>query len=188
MGWSGWCHDAKTKPHYMWCPALPAPPSHTTSAAPHRNRMTLYHITSQEVAKLIVAGQFKPGHGGWCGGATYLMAYPHLPRSKWNPETTQDGAVVEVQVDLGKMCSITKPAGCKDGSSGKCCPVEGGGFGFSAVQRNGCDSILFKNSDGDEYVIWPPYSQIVSKTICCEGEAQCYERCLRQWSRQQCQS
>lgn len=150
--------------------------------------MTLYHMTSPEVARLIVAGQFRPGHEGWCGGATYLMAYPHLPRSKWNPETTQGGAVVEVQVDMGKMCTVTRPAGCDDGSTGTCCPLEGGGFGVSAAGQNGCDSILFKNFDGDEYVIWPPYSQIISKSVFCEGEEQCNARCLQQWDRQQCLS
>jgi len=66
---------------------------------------------------------------------------------------------------MGKMCTITRPAGCDDGSTGSCCPVEGGGFGVSAAGQNGCDSILYKNLDGDEYIIWPPYSQVISKSV-----------------------
>jgi len=140
--------------------------------------MTLFHTTSPEAAKLIVSGNFRPGHGGWCGGAIYFTSIPHLPKSKYNPKTTQGGAVIEVQVDMGRTADSTRPDGCNDGGSGRCCPIAGGGHGTRGAQAANYNSIRFNPGDGDEFLIWNP-AQVLSKRILCEGDHQCYKMCVQ---------
>lgn len=145
-----------------------------------KNIMTLYHSTSLAAAKSIVAGDFKPGRMGWCGGAVYFMDYPGLPAWKKNPKSTQVGAVVEAQVDMGKMCEIVKKVGCDDGDSGKCCPAphSGHGHGVEAAQAAGCNSIKWiQPGDLPEYIIWEP-ARVLSKSVFCSSDSECKQRCL----------
>merc|ERR1719401_2655960 len=90
------------------------------------NIMTLYQLTGPTAAKSIISTNFRPGSGGWCGGAIYLINTPHLPKSKYNPRTTTDGAYVQLQVKMGKMCRMQRT--CNNGRSGNCCtyPQTGG--------------------------------------------------------------
>merc|ERR1712050_259384 len=106
-----------------------------------RNVMTLYHTTSPEIAELILKEGFKPGRGGWCGGAIYFIDHPHLPRSKFNPVTTKTGAVIEAQVDMGRMARMDR----------KC--NKWFGHGVAPAVRHGYNSVTFNPGDGDEYVI-----------------------------------
>eukprot|EP00931_Biecheleriopsis_adriatica_P073257 TRINITY_DN47588_c0_g1_i1.p1 TRINITY_DN47588_c0_g1~~TRINITY_DN47588_c0_g1_i1.p1 ORF type:complete len:248 (-),score=39.23 TRINITY_DN47588_c0_g1_i1:42-785(-) len=159
---SGHCYDWRARSYYEQCSGSSG---HDDSAGSQEgNIKTLYHTTSPYVAKLIVAGNFKPGHTGWCGGAIYFIDHPDLPVSKMNPETTQTGAVVAARVDLGKVCRSTRPDGCDDGSDGRCCPIQGGGHGIEAAKAAGCDSIVFDPSDGDEFIIWDA-SRVLAKKV-----------------------
>lgn len=153
---SGNCYDWKARSYYEQCS--------WSSGHDSGNIRTLYHTTSPHVAKLIVAGNFKPGHTGWCGGAIYFIDQPVLPASKMNPETTQTGAVVAARVDLGKVCRSTRPRGCDDGSDGRCCPIEGGGHGIEGAKAAGCHSIVFNPSDGDEFIVWDA-SRVIEKKV-----------------------
>jgi len=144
------------------------------------NVMTLYHSTSLAAAESIVAGNFKAGRMGWCGGAVYFMDYPGLPAWKKNPKSTQVGAVVKATVDMGKMCEIVKADGCDDGDSGKCCPAphSGRGHGVEAAQAAGCNSIKWTQpGDLPEYIIWEP-ERVLSKSILCSSPGECKQRCL----------
>jgi len=144
------------------------------------NVMTLYHTTSLAAAESIVAGNFKAGHMGWCGGAVYFMDYPGLPKWKLNPKTSHVGAVVKATVNMGKMCEIVKPKGCDDGDSGKCCPAPHGGrgHGIEAAQAAGCNSIKWiQPGDLPEYIIWEP-ERVLSKSILCSSPEECKQRCL----------
>jgi len=147
--------------------------------------MTLFHITSPEVAKLIVAGNFRPGSTGWCGGAIYFSPVTHLPKSKYNPLKTQGGAVIEAQVDMGRTAVSTRPDACNNGADGSCCPIPGGGTGIEGAQAANYNSIRFNPGDGDEFVIWNP-AQVLSKSILCEGDQQCYEICVQRFSPSMC--
>jgi len=115
--------------------------------------MTLYHTTSLKVAHLIVKGGFRPGKSGWCGGAIYFINHPHLPRSKYAPGVTQNGAILEAKVEMGRMAS---------GFDRRCKGY--GGTGVSAAKRAGYTSIKFNPGDGDEFIIWNP-SQVKSVRI-----------------------
>jgi len=106
-----------------------------------RNIMTLYHTTSPEIARLILKEGFKPGRGGWCGGAIYFINHPHLPRSKFNPVTTKTGAIIQARVDMGRMARMNRKC---DASFG---------HGVAAAVHHGYDSATFNPGDGDEYVI-----------------------------------
>jgi len=103
--------------------------------------MTLYHTTSPEVAELILESGFKPGSEGWCGGAIYFLDTPILPKSKYSPTTTKDGAILEAKVDMGRMVTMDK----------KC--SAGYGLGVRAAVAKGYDSVSFNPGDGVEYVI-----------------------------------
>jgi len=132
--------------HHHWpaAPAAPAPaPAIALAAAGSRTPgiMTLYHTTSPEVAELILKEGFKPGSGGWCGGAIYFIDHPHLPKSKYNPVTTKDGAIIEARVDMGRMATMDR----------KC--NAGFGHGVSAAVSHGFESVTFNPGDGAEYVI-----------------------------------
>jgi len=103
--------------------------------------MTLYHTTSPEIAELILKGGFKAGSDGWCGGAIYFIDTPELPKTKYSPTTTKDGAILEARVDMGRMATMDK----------KC--SAGYGLGVQALEANGFDSLTFNPGDGDEFVI-----------------------------------
>jgi len=174
---SGHCYASQAKPYYEQCngPAplhVVAPPvggrtmtlHHTTSL--EAATMTLYHTTSLEAAKSIIAGNFRPGHGGWCGPAIYFMSSPGLPKAKRNPRTTKTGAIVQAEVRMGKICSIKRTDwGCSDGWTGRCCKTDGG-YGTKGAASMGCNSIRFNPGDGDEYIIWNS-AQVVSTKILC---------------------
>lgn len=145
-------------------PPPPPPPSPPPQISQNSNIKTLYHTTSSTIAKLIVSGNFKPGSQGWCGGAVYFMDYPGLPKSKEDPLTTQRGAVVEAQVDLGKVCQSTRDQNCWESQEGTCCPMPGGGHGIQGAAAAGCGSILWNPGDGNEYVLWD-MSRILSRKI-----------------------
>jgi len=141
--------------------------------------MTLYHTTSPEIADLIVAGNFKPGSSGWCGGATYFVDYPGLAKSKISPQYSSLGAVIEAKVDLGTMCLSKRPDDCNDASAeadGKCCPMTGGGMGIAGAKEAHCNSIRFDPGDGNEYIVWNP-DQVLSKKIWCTGIEECRQKC-----------
>jgi len=103
--------------------------------------MTLYHTTSPEVAELILESGFKPGSEGWCGGAIYFLDTPILPKSKYSPTTTKDGAILEAKVDMGRMAIMDD----------KC--SAGYGLGVQAAVEHGFDSVSFDPGDGVEFVI-----------------------------------
>eukprot|EP00930_Biecheleria_cincta_P004685 TRINITY_DN105603_c0_g1_i1.p1 TRINITY_DN105603_c0_g1~~TRINITY_DN105603_c0_g1_i1.p1 ORF type:complete len:330 (+),score=19.54 TRINITY_DN105603_c0_g1_i1:99-1088(+) len=127
------------------------------------NIMTLYHMTSPQDAQLIMQSNFRPGSGGWCGGAIYLVNTPSLPRTKFNPQTTKSGAWIELKVNMGTMCQMHRT--CNDGRSGRCCVGSTGYSGVDGAQGAGCNSMLWNPGDGNEYIIWHP-EQILSKRVC----------------------
>jgi len=127
---------------------LPAPaPAPAPEPAPAQGPfetpgiMTLYHTTSPEIAELILKDGFKAGSDGWCGGAIYFIDTPELPKTKYSPTTTKDGAILEARVDMGRMATMDK----------KC--SAGYGLGVQALEANGFDSLTFNPGDGDEFVI-----------------------------------
>ncbi|CAE8644305.1 unnamed protein product [Polarella glacialis] len=111
-------------------PAPPAPPPPAPSGI-----MTLYHMTSPEVAVLILASAFRPGHSGWCGGAIYFFTSPDVPATKLGPDSST-GAVIEATVDLGRMAHLD--ATCQ---------------GADEARLN-YDSITFNPGDGAEYLVF----------------------------------
>lgn len=127
----------------------PAPSHHSdhedhSHHSHHSGRvMTLYHTTSASAAEAILKSGFRPGHSGWCGGAIYFSTTPHLPKSKYGPDT-HSGAVLEVKVNLGRLAHLDSK-----------CHGAGGA-------KHDHDSITFNPGDGDEYVIWSN-SRIISK-------------------------
>lgn len=104
--------------------------------------MTLYHTTSPQIAELILREGFKPGRGGWCGGAIYFIDQPYLKRTKFNPKTTKTGAIIEAKVDMGRMARMDR----------KCTASFGRGIGGAKSAHY--DTLSFNPGDGVEYVIW----------------------------------
>eukprot|EP00931_Biecheleriopsis_adriatica_P024558 TRINITY_DN15268_c0_g1_i2.p1 TRINITY_DN15268_c0_g1~~TRINITY_DN15268_c0_g1_i2.p1 ORF type:complete len:381 (+),score=65.13 TRINITY_DN15268_c0_g1_i2:98-1144(+) len=157
-------HDTATTP-------APSTPVSTASSADGTNIQTMYQMTSPENAKSILGSKIHAGHVGWCGGAIYLMSQPFLARSKWDPKTTTSGAWLEIQVDMGKMCRMSRPPNCNDGATGWCCkgPGQENHYGTKGATAAGCNSIIFNPGDGDEWNIWDS-SLIKSKKLhSCTG-------------------
>ncbi|CAE8618458.1 unnamed protein product [Polarella glacialis] len=121
----GYCSNSAVMP-------LPAPIQPTS---PPSGIMTLYHMTSPEVAVLILASAFRPGHSGWCGGAIYFFTSPDVPATKLGPDSSS-GAVIEATVDLGRMAHLD--ATCQ---------------GADEARLN-YDSITFNPGDGAEYLVF----------------------------------
>merc|ERR1719401_496273 len=114
--------------------------------------LTMYHTTSREVANLILKTGFKSGKTGWCGGGIYFINTPILPKSKYAPGVTQGGAILEAQVQMGKLARMKHH-----------CAGMGGG-GVSGAKAMGYNSIVFKQNDGPEWVIWDT-QQVLSVKI-----------------------
>jgi len=164
-------HRAASLP-ILHTPEVSVPVS-TASSADGTNIQTMYQQTSPENAKSILGSKIHAGHVGWCGGAIYLMDKPFLARSKWDPKTTTSGAWLEIQVDMGKMCRMSRPPKCNDGATGWCCkgPDQENHYGTKGATAAGCNSIIFNPGDGDEWNIWDA-SLIKSKKLhsCTEPE------------------
>lgn len=111
--------------------------------------MTLYHTTSRHIARLILEQGFKSGNSGWCGGAIYFIDRPYLKKSKFGRHT-QRGAILEAQVQMGKMgtnfdhrCKLRGVYGLHS-------------HGVGAAKAHDFDSIRFNPGDGPEFIIWNP--------------------------------
>lgn len=109
----------------------------------HGPSMTLYHTTSIGAAHSIVHHGFRPGHGGWCGGAIYFIDQPYLPKTKYAPGITKSGVILQAKVRMGRMATHFNRH-CKGY----------GGTGVYAAKHAGYNSVEFNPGDGNEFIIW----------------------------------
>lgn len=117
-------------------PLQPTPsPSIPSETVTQMGVKTLYHETSPDAAKKILASAFRPGNSGWCGGAIYFYTSPNIPDSKLGPDS-QSGAIIEAQVDLGTNIRLDHKC---DGSE---------------QARKKYDSVSFDPGDGLEYLVF----------------------------------
>mmetsp|Transcript_92944 Transcript_92944/g.240083 ORF Transcript_92944/g.240083 Transcript_92944/m.240083 type:complete len:201 (+) Transcript_92944:86-688(+) len=111
------------------------------------NIMTLYHLTSPEIADKILVEGFRPGSFGFCGGAIYFMNTPHIPITKVLLPTSHHGAIVEARVDMGRMKTIWNHY-CG---------------GWQTALTMGFNSIKFNPGDGDEFIIYDKHRVISTR-------------------------
>jgi hypothetical protein len=115
------------------------------------NIVKAYHVTSPAVCKLILAGGFKPGSKGWCGGAIYFAATIQSVWTKAIGVDSRTGCLLEAKVNMGKI----KKMGPK-------CDMA---MTPKTLAAEKYDSIAFNPGDGIEYVIYDPSRVISVKKI-----------------------
>lgn len=67
----------------------------------------MYHQTSPESAKLILAGGFRPRKEGWCGGGIYLVESTDATYTKAIGPDSHTGFIIEAKVDIGKTLQLS---------------------------------------------------------------------------------
>lgn len=133
LAWSRPCGP----PFYLGCEGLcsdSAPAGQPTNVQTP-GTMTLYHMTSPDIAEKILSTGFRPGRDGWCGGAIYFYWSPDVPQTKLGPDS-HNGAVIEAKVNMGKMAVMDN----------RC-------YGWETA-KNQYDSLTFNPGDGDEYIVY----------------------------------
>lgn len=113
--------------------------------------LTGYHQTSPEIGAAIMREGFRPGHGGWCGGAIYFATTPQATFWKAIASTSHHGFIIEARVRVGRVKYA--PKHCYGGMNGR------------RLRREGFDSIRFNPGDGDEIVIYDPHQVLSMKEI-----------------------
>eukprot|EP00122_Pirum_gemmata_P011586 Pgem_evm1s10734 len=111
------------------------------------NAMELNHFTNEAAAKAITNGQFRIGHGGWCGPGVYFVKGNSLKHSKQNPRFNSRGAysyMIHSEVDTGKVCRNVHKDICNQSKH----------TAKNYARRHGCGTIEFINGDGVEYVVF----------------------------------
>lgn len=112
---------------------------------------TGYHLTSPAVCQLIMAGGFKPGSKGWCGGAIYFAASYQSVWTKAIGVDSHTGCLLQVKVDLGRVKRMSPT--CDMGMTGE------------KLAEEKKDSIVFNPGDGIEFVIFDPARVLSVKQI-----------------------
>mmetsp|Transcript_53619 Transcript_53619/g.124895 ORF Transcript_53619/g.124895 Transcript_53619/m.124895 type:complete len:319 (+) Transcript_53619:58-1014(+) len=143
------------------CPEsmIPHGSANPTTVEHGRHVMKVYHQTSPQICKLIMANGFKLGHSGWCGGAIYFAMTPEATRTKAITPHSGVGCMIEAKVDVGRM--KTYP----------CCRYCGGrqdqqiGWTESNLRASGYDSIEINPGDGPELVIYNNNRVVSMRTI-----------------------
>lgn len=102
--------------------------------------MQVYHQTSPEIAKLILASAFRPGTRGWCGGAIYFAVTPGQTYEKAIGTDSHMGAIIEATVDVGRVLNMLPE--CDQNMTA------------AILASEGYDSISFNPGDGDEVVLY----------------------------------
>lgn len=134
-GWDNiYCEGVCTNPNPEPAPS-PQPVEPVEPVVSEPGVKTLYHETSPDTAKKILASAFRPGTSGWCGGAIYFYTSPKIPDSKLGPDS-QRGAIIQAEVDLGRNIRLDS----------KCDGAE--------QAREKYDSISFDPGDGVEYLVF----------------------------------
>ncbi|CAE7319826.1 unnamed protein product, partial [Symbiodinium sp. CCMP2456] len=143
------------------CPDSMVP--HPTAPPPKiehgRQILTVYHQTSPEICKLILANGFKLGHSGWCGGAIYFAMSPQATKTKAITPHSGVGCMIEAKVDVGRQKKFP------------CCRFCGGrqdqqiGWTDDSLARAGADSIEIDPGDGPEIVIYNKNRVVSMRTI-----------------------
>jgi hypothetical protein len=132
------------------------PPSSTVNG---ETIMNLYHQTSPEACKSILATGFQSGHGGWCGGGIYFASTPDDTRTKAITPHSGIGCMLEVKVNVGRVKTFP------------CCRLCGGAKGQqiawteAKLAAEGYDSITTNPGDGPEYIIYNTNRIVSMRTI-----------------------
>lgn len=116
-----------------------------------QNIKTGYHLTSPAICQAILAEGFRPGHGGWCGGAIYFAASHKTVWTKAIGTQSHTGCMLQVKVDMGRMKSM-----------GPKCDMSMDAAKLAEVKA---DSIKFNPGDGTEYVIYDPARVVSVKQV-----------------------
>jgi len=128
-------------PKPEWRPN-PSPPQWRPNPSPPQNGgiLTVYHQTSPQACKAILASSFRPGSDGHCGGAIYFAMSPEATKTKAIGTQSQGGCVIQAKVDVGRV----KKEGPRCGHKWK----------QGELRSQGFDSIEFDPGDGQEVVIF----------------------------------
>jgi len=97
----------------------------------------VYHQTSPGAAAAIRISGFRPGSGGWCGGAIYFATSPRATETKAISPTSQLGYIITARLKVGRAIRLNN----------RCQGVE-------EARRMGYNTVIFNPGDGDEYVTW----------------------------------
>eukprot|EP00443_Scrippsiella_acuminata_P017133 CAMPEP_0115173778 /NCGR_PEP_ID=MMETSP0270-20121206/3499_1 /TAXON_ID=71861 /ORGANISM="Scrippsiella trochoidea, Strain CCMP3099" /LENGTH=251 /DNA_ID=CAMNT_0002586597 /DNA_START=16 /DNA_END=771 /DNA_ORIENTATION=- len=116
-----------------------------------KNIKTGYHLTSPAICQAILAEGFRPGHGGWCGGAIYFAASHKTVWTKAIGTQSHTGCMLQVKVDMGRMKTM-----------GPKCDMS---MDAAKLAELKADSIKFNPGDGIEYVIFDPARVVSVKEV-----------------------
>eukprot|EP00928_Gymnodinium_smaydae_P017667 TRINITY_DN16759_c0_g4_i1.p1 TRINITY_DN16759_c0_g4~~TRINITY_DN16759_c0_g4_i1.p1 ORF type:complete len:354 (-),score=68.96 TRINITY_DN16759_c0_g4_i1:245-1306(-) len=145
-----------------------------------KKTMKLYHQTSPEICDKIMASNFKLGKGGLCGKAIYFALNPEVTATKAITQWSHGGCMIEAVVDVGKQSGYYWRGGA-DWRFKKSC----GGWNQMTATRlhnTGADSIVMRQGDGDEIVIFEP-ERILSKKVVRPFKCNwmCKQQCQKHW-------
>lgn len=185
LGYECCCSDKLWQTLPTPAPTPAPPPGSYWSTGFHKNK-TVYHQTSPEVCKLIMAGNFKIGKGGLCGKAVYFAVRPQDTKTKAITSASEGGCMIEAVVDVGKYGRYLPPDGGRrkfyDGQMEKAC----GGYSTMAAKTlhsKGYDTIIMRRGDGDEVIVFEPERILEKKVIHFKCEWMCGGNCKKHWPR-----
>jgi len=148
------------------------------SSGNHKN-ITVYHQTSPEVCQSIMASNFIVGKGGLCGKAMYFALSPGATAGKAITEFSHGGCMIEAVVDVGKQAGYYWQGGPDRRFRRHC-----GGYSRMTASRlhaTGVDSIVLRQYDGDECVVFEPERVLSKRIIPFKCSWMCRGRCHKHW-------
>eukprot|EP00420_Gonyaulax_spinifera_P028395 CAMPEP_0197907086 /NCGR_PEP_ID=MMETSP1439-20131203/64047_1 /TAXON_ID=66791 /ORGANISM="Gonyaulax spinifera, Strain CCMP409" /LENGTH=350 /DNA_ID=CAMNT_0043528491 /DNA_START=82 /DNA_END=1131 /DNA_ORIENTATION=+ len=146
----GSCCPAPNGNYLGCCPEsmIPHPAAPPPAIVNGRKTLTVYHQTSPEACRGIMATGFRLGHGGWCGNAIYFALTPQATKTKAITPHSGIGCMLEAVVDVGNKLRYP------------CCRYCGGRqdehvyWTEAQLTSKGYDSIEIDPGDGPEIIVY----------------------------------
>eukprot|EP00929_Paragymnodinium_shiwhaense_P007901 TRINITY_DN111823_c0_g1_i1.p1 TRINITY_DN111823_c0_g1~~TRINITY_DN111823_c0_g1_i1.p1 ORF type:complete len:359 (+),score=66.39 TRINITY_DN111823_c0_g1_i1:115-1191(+) len=163
-------------------PAPPPPPPGSYWTTGHHKNMTVYHQTSPEVCESIMQSNFRIGKGGLCGKAVYFALTPEATRTKAITKNSHGGCMIQAVVDVGRHGRFYWRGypQWKDHQKEQFC----GGWNqmkASKLHHMGYDSIIMRQGDGDEVIIFEPERILEKKVVHFNCKWMCTGECQKHW-------
>jgi hypothetical protein len=148
--------------------------------------INVYHQTSPEICKAIMASNFRVGKGGLCGAAVYFALSPEVTKTKAITANSHGGCMIEAKVDIGKAGRYYWQGSPQwvDGPDGRQKENYCGGWNDMTAEKchaAGYDSIIMRQGDGDEVIIFEPERILERKVLPFKCEWMCAGRCQKHW-------
>lgn len=125
-----------------------------------------------------MATNFRVGRGGLCGKAIYFALSPEVTSTKAITGNSHGGCMIEAVVDVGRQDHYYWNGRPQRGE--KYC----GGWNEMTAQKlhaTGADSIVMRQGDGDEIIVFEPERIISKKILEFDCKWMCKGNCQKHW-------